>query len=86
MPYKIIGSKIMHKKGNKWAVKQVCESPTNAKKALSLLIGLEKGTTKNAVKSVTKKKDVSKSTAGTKNVGKKAVSKKIVAKKINKKK
>jgi hypothetical protein len=78
MPYKIIGNKIMHKEGNKWTVKQVCESPTNAKKALSLLVGLEKGTIK--------KKDVSKSTAGTKNVGKSKTIKKIVVKKTNKKK
>jgi hypothetical protein len=44
MPYKIVGNKVMHKKGGRWSVKQTCKSHANAIKALGLLEGLEKGT------------------------------------------
>ena len=37
MPYKIVGKKLMHKKGGKWSVKQNCSSHANAVKALGLL-------------------------------------------------
>ena len=43
MPYKIEGSKVLHKKGGKWSVKQTCSSPEAAKKALCLLRGIEGG-------------------------------------------
>jgi len=46
MPYKIKGSKILHKKGGKWSVKQTCKSHENAVRALGLLQGLESGTIK----------------------------------------
>jgi len=43
MPYKIVGKKVMHQKGGKWAVKQTCSSPAAAKKAVNLLRGVEHG-------------------------------------------
>jgi len=43
MPYKIIGNKVMHKKGGKWTVKQTCKSHANAVKAVRLLQGIEHG-------------------------------------------
>lgn len=46
MPYKIVGNKVMHKKGDKWSVKQTCSSHENAVEALGLLQGLEHGTIK----------------------------------------
>jgi hypothetical protein len=46
MPYKRIGSRIYHKKGGKWKLKQTCRSPKNAIKALRLLRGLHHGTIK----------------------------------------
>ncbi len=48
MPYKIVGNKIMHKKGGKWKLKQTCKSHSNAVKALGLLQGLEHGTIKKS--------------------------------------
>lgn len=46
MPYKIVGSKVMHQKGGKWTVKQTCGSPAKAKAAVRLLEGLEHGSIK----------------------------------------
>jgi hypothetical protein len=43
MPYKIVGNKVMHKKGDKWTVKQTCKSHENAVKAVRLLQGVEHG-------------------------------------------
>ena len=43
MPYKISGSKVMHKKDGKWSVKQDCGSPEKAKAAMRLLMGIEHG-------------------------------------------
>lgn len=43
MPYKIVGKNLMHMKSGKWSVKQHCSSVANAKKAMSLLRGLEYG-------------------------------------------
>lgn len=43
MPYKVEGNKVMHKKGGKWKVKQVCSSHENAQKAMRLLRGVEHG-------------------------------------------
>ena len=43
MPYKRQGNKILHRKGGKWKVKQVCGSEAAAKAALRLLYGLESG-------------------------------------------
>lgn len=37
MPYKVEKNKVMHKKGGKWSVKQVCTSHENAVKAVKLL-------------------------------------------------
>lgn len=48
MPYKVIGSKIMHQKDGKWSIKQTCSSPANAKKAMALLEGLETGSIKKS--------------------------------------
>lgn len=50
MPYKVVGNKVMHFKNGKWAVKQVCKDASNAKKAMALLMGLEKGTIKTKKK------------------------------------
>jgi hypothetical protein len=44
MPYKRVGSVIYTKATGKWKVKQRCSSIANAKGALKLLRGLEKGT------------------------------------------
>ena len=46
MPYKRQGSKVLHKKGGKWKVKQTCGSPAKAEKAIKLLRGLEHGMVK----------------------------------------
>ena len=43
MPYRRNGSKVMHKKGGKWKVKQTCSSPSAAQKAINLLRGVEHG-------------------------------------------
>jgi len=43
VPYKIEGNVVYHKKGGKWSVKQRCSSSANAKKALKLLYGVERG-------------------------------------------
>lgn len=43
MPYKVEGSNVMHYKGGKWHVKQHCSSPTNARRAMALLRGVEHG-------------------------------------------
>lgn len=43
MPYKVVGSKVMHQKGGKWSIKQRCTSPANAKAAVRLLRGVEHG-------------------------------------------
>ena len=45
MPYKVVGKKVMHKKGGVWKVKQTCKSNANAKKAMRLLYGIEGGMT-----------------------------------------
>jgi len=42
-PYKRIGKVIYHKKGGKWRKKQEAESVENAKKAMRLLHGIERG-------------------------------------------
>lgn len=43
MPYKVVGNNVLHQKGGKWSVKQHCKSPAAAKRARSLLEGLEHG-------------------------------------------
>jgi hypothetical protein len=43
VPYKIVGNKVMHKKGSHWTVKQTCSSHANAVKAVRLLHGVEHG-------------------------------------------
>ena len=43
MPYKVVGSKVMHKKGGVWKVKQTCGSPAKAKAAVRLLHGIKHG-------------------------------------------
>jgi hypothetical protein len=48
MPYKVSGKNVLHKKNNKWSIKQRCKSHTNAIKALGLLQGLERGTIKSS--------------------------------------
>ena len=46
MPYKRIGSNVYTKATGRWRIKQHCRSVDNAKKAIRLLRGLEKGTIK----------------------------------------
>jgi hypothetical protein len=46
MPYKRIGSAVVHKKDGRWSVKQRCASPEKAKSAIRLLQGLDHGTIK----------------------------------------
>lgn len=41
MPYKRIGKTVYHKKGDRWTVKQVCDSVENAEKAIRLLQAVE---------------------------------------------
>lgn len=48
MPYKIIGNSVYHLKGGKWKRKQTCGSSAAAKKAISLLRGLESGSIKKS--------------------------------------
>jgi len=48
MPYKVIGSNLMHLKGGKWSVKQHCSNHKNAIGAMGLLQGLEHGTIKKS--------------------------------------
>jgi hypothetical protein len=55
MPYKTVGNKVMHFKNGKWSVKQTCSSPANAKKAMSLLEGIEHGNLKPTGKKAKKK-------------------------------
>ena len=43
MPYKVAGNKVLHYKGGKWKVKQVCKSSANARAAMNLLQGVEHG-------------------------------------------
>ena len=43
MPYKVKGSAVYHKKGNRWVKKQQTSSPENAMKAMHLLMGVEHG-------------------------------------------
>lgn len=43
MPYKVVGSNLMHKKNGKWSVKQHCKSHENAVKAMQLLQAKEHG-------------------------------------------
>lgn len=43
MPYRRSGSKVLHKKGGHWTVKQTCASPAAAEKAIRLLRGLDHG-------------------------------------------
>ena len=43
MPYKLKGNTIYHKKGGRWSIKQRTHSPSNARKALRLLRGIEHG-------------------------------------------
>ncbi|MDD5006830.1 MAG: hypothetical protein PHC68_00340 [Syntrophorhabdaceae bacterium] len=42
MPYKRDGNKVLHFKGGKWSVKQVCKSAANAAAAIRLLYAKEK--------------------------------------------
>lgn len=46
MPYKLAGKKIYTARNSGWELKQTCKSVKNAKKALSLLQGLESGSIK----------------------------------------
>ncbi len=41
MPYKREGNKVLHLKGGKWSVKQVCKSAANAAAAIRLLYAKE---------------------------------------------
>jgi hypothetical protein len=43
MPYKIVGKKVMHKKGGVWKVKQVATSIKKAEATIHLLQGIEHG-------------------------------------------
>lgn len=43
MPYKIVGTKVMHKKNGKWSVKQVATSVKKAEATVRLLQGVEHG-------------------------------------------
>lgn len=43
MPYKVKGSAVYHKKGDRWVKKQQCGSPDAAQKAMNLLQGVEHG-------------------------------------------
>lgn len=43
MPYRVKGSAVYHKKGNRWVKKQQCSSHENAIKAMRLLYGIEGG-------------------------------------------
>ena len=43
MPYKVIGKKVLHKKGGKWSVKQTAKSHDKALGAMHLLQGIEHG-------------------------------------------
>jgi len=43
MPYKVIGNRVMHKKGGKWSTKQTCGSHEAANAAMRLLYGIEHG-------------------------------------------
>ncbi len=43
MPYKRVGSTVMHQKGGKWSKKQKCGSPAAADAAIRLLRGVEHG-------------------------------------------
>jgi len=43
MPYKLSGSRVLHKKGGKWTTKQTAKSPARAKRAINLLRGIEHG-------------------------------------------
>jgi Zn/Cd-binding protein ZinT len=45
MPYRRSGSKVLHKKGGKWTVKQTCSSPAAAERAIRLLRGIDHGMT-----------------------------------------
>lgn len=56
MPYKIVGSKVMHRKGGEWSVKQTCDSNAKAKAAVRLLQGLEHGGIKASDVGKSKKK------------------------------
>ena len=48
MPYECRGSDLYHQKDGKWSVKQHCSSPTNCKKAMKLLEGIEHGSIKKS--------------------------------------
>jgi Zn/Cd-binding protein ZinT len=50
MPYRVSGSNVLHYKGGKWKVKQHCKSPAAAKRAISLLRGVEHGMKPRKVK------------------------------------
>ena len=43
MPYKVKGSAVYHKKGNRWVKKQQCSSHESAERAMNLLRGVEHG-------------------------------------------
>ena len=43
MPYKVVGNKVMHKKGGKWSTKQTCGSHEAAVDAMQLLQGIKHG-------------------------------------------
>ena len=43
MPYKRSGKSVMHFKGGKWSVKQICKSEAAADAAINLLRGVEHG-------------------------------------------
>jgi len=45
MPYKIVVSTVMHKKGGKWSKKQTASTHDKAVKTLRLLQGIEHGWT-----------------------------------------
>lgn len=43
MPYKVIGTKVYHKKAGKWSLKQTARSKDKAFATIRLLQGLEHG-------------------------------------------
>lgn len=43
MPYKVVGNRVMHKKGGKWTTKAQAKSPAAAERQRRLLEGIEHG-------------------------------------------
>ena len=43
MPYKVVGTKVYHKKNNRWSVKQTAHSHKNALATVRLLRAIEHG-------------------------------------------